>query len=162
MTIMALDIIAVIEQQLAVVQVTNGYYTNAGLHVYRGRSQFDARIDPDTHQPIDPFPLFSIKFDPIRPAAIALRPRYRPEDARSREAEIQINGAAVYEGDHPQDIGHQLLADIWRAVKLERPVPGSKDLEPDEGLVSDPDPESGLVIVSQTYLVTFHQSFGEG
>lgn len=92
---------------LANIRVENGYYTNAGAAVFRGRLTFGAD---------DPLPCVAILEPPMQP-----EPRVQPLGARVRQEQmdVYVQGFAVDDKKNPSDPAQLLLADIKKAIALE-------------------------------------------
>jgi len=161
MSIVTLDIVAELEERLSSIRVGNGYYSNAGLAIYRGRVQFDARIDPSTGKPRGVFPSISVRMLEGSPRDPDYSSRPRAETKRGYTSLIEIAVRDVTNIDNPQDRGHELLADVWRALNLERPVFGTRPIVPERFVIGDPEPETASITVTQALTVEFHLIFGE-
>lgn len=89
--------------RLQAVQVANGFNTDAGLRVYRGRRTFDFEGD---------YPVFSV-----------WSPENTPADNRHNERHdltlsVVVEGHALADLDNPNDAAQDLLGDIKQALFL--------------------------------------------
>lgn len=128
-------------QVLQQIATANGYYTEAGVAVYRGRMTFGST---------DPLPCIAIMEPPLQP-----EPVHNPlgSGARRYQYDLYVQGFAVDDAKNPSDPAHLLLADIRKAVISEwsrvQKIPAQR---PDELLFGVPrrriqalDTDGGLV-----------------
>lgn len=93
------DIALALHARLAEIRTANGYETDAGALVYRGRR----RLDPSK-----------------MPCCVIIEMPDSVRDQQPRRAALSavfvLEGHAQCDPDNPNDVGHQLVADIKRAV----------------------------------------------
>jgi len=161
MSIIMLDILQAMQNRASQILIANGYYTDAGASIYRGRQHFDARINPETGITYDPFPMISIRAVSLTASDTPGRSKARPEHKRPMSIQIEVKGALIAGVNNPQDAALELLSDIWRAINLDSPGNAIDPLTPGDSLLGEPDPETAVLVVSQTYSTVFFQNFGE-
>ncbi len=151
MTVQALLPLYKLEERLAEIQVANGYHTDAGLRVFLGRSLIEESEVP----------------------AITVRPG---EDEGEVEVNAglyretvsyEINGVCEAEVNKPFEAGHQLAADIRRAIYRASTI----DLEDLDGtavrvvpggtVVTEREPGSRLCEVTVALSITHSERLGE-
>ena len=100
------DIAIAVTARLQDITTTNGYQTNIGLRVMRGRKRLE-----ESHLPC---------------AVIIERPDKADRQSGQRDPSVKvtqnfvIEGHAVCDADNPNDVGHQMVADIKRAIWHEK------------------------------------------
>lgn len=103
----AAAIAAAIAARLAVITRANGYHTNAGLHVWRGRTAVDANELPS-------ITLFEQE-DQVEDQRIISASEPTAIDANLLLPFV-IEASIHCDPDHPNVDGHALVADIKRAI----------------------------------------------
>lgn len=103
----AAHIAAAVATRLATITRANGYNTDAGLHVWRGRTAIDTAELPS-------LTLFEQE-DQVEAQRIIDSPAPTSIDTNLLLPLI-IEGSAVCDPDHPNVTGHALVADIKRAL----------------------------------------------
>lgn len=98
----AQQVLGALAARLAQISVAGGYNTDAGLHVFRGR----AFLDPSTEVPA----LTVVENDEQGTDAEVTGTLVRETTA------YQVQGLVRADRDNPLDAGHELLADIKRAL----------------------------------------------
>lgn len=99
-----LQILKALTAQLQTITVANGFTTDIGNRVYRGRPDFGSETDK-------PF----IGIFEIRPEG---SPLYADTDVEKDNWSLGIQGVVEAGSEHPTDPAHNLLADIKRALSI--------------------------------------------
>lgn len=99
-----LQILKALTAQLQTITVANGFNTDIGNRVYRGRPDFGSETDK-------PF----IGIFEIRPEG---SPLYADTDVEKDNWSLGIQGVVEAGTEHPTDPAHNLLADIKRALSI--------------------------------------------
>jgi len=151
MTVQALRPLYELETRLADIQVANGYHTDAGSNVFLGRTYLDQAKVP----------------------AVTVRPG---EDEGTVEDQgglyqetvsYEIHGICHADPDRPFEKGHQLAADIRRAIYRARSVDyedlggAAARVEPGGTVVSEAAAGSGFCEVTVALTITYTERFGE-
>lgn len=105
------DIALAVSARLAGITTANGYQTNIGLRVMRGRKRLE-----ESHLPC---------------AVIIERPDKPDRQSGQRDPSVKvtqnfvIEGHAVCDPDNPNDVGHQIVTDIKKAIWHEKMTYGA-------------------------------------
>lgn len=147
-----------LQTRLQVITTANGYYTDAGNNVKRGREQFNAMINPETSQTYDDFPVISIVLNSLSPQERANSEQ--PQQDRQVLADITILAADLIGQQQPQDVADKLFSDITQAITLDALHEQSLGLSP--GVASFVPPELGVTIatVQQNYTTELIMTYG--
>lgn len=97
----ALQIVKALAARLEVIRTANGYRTDAGAQVYRGRIVFDAS---------DSLPALTVFDD--EDDVLQINGALRAKLGLS----VTIEGIAQADPDNPSDTGHAMVADIKKAI----------------------------------------------
>lgn len=98
------QILSALTTRLGTILIDDGFNTDAGLNVYRGKKSFDWENQ-------DLFPAISV-FDPLEEVEAG------HEERNDNTLTVHIEGHVWADPDNPADGAHDLLADIKKAVLL--------------------------------------------
>jgi len=149
-----------LEQRLQLITVTNGYHTDAGLCVVRGRMQFNAIINPDTRRTYDRFPMLAIAEISAVPVERARNTAGIPVLPWRTTLGFTVLGAGLIQEDTPQNIAEQLWQDIVTAVTLDPLIDDTKAITPTDGLFDEVEIGATVVTVRQSYSTEIIMNYG--
>jgi hypothetical protein len=106
----ASDLAEAFSDKLAQITVANGYYTDIGLRVYRGKPRIDLANVPCVviYEAGD-------KVDDDTQSATLASPRVKLQDVKLMQRYF-FEGHAECDPDHPNDAAHRIIADLKRAL----------------------------------------------
>jgi len=151
MTVQALRSLYELETRLTDVRTANGYHTNAGARVFLGRTFLQQGDVP----------------------ALTIRPGEDEGDVEVNASLYQetvayeIHGICEADPDRPFEAGHQLAADIRRAIYRARTVDfedldgTAARIEPGGTVVNEADAGSSYCEVTVALRLTYTERFGE-
>lgn len=147
-----------LQTRLEVITTANGYYTDAGTNVKRGREQFNAMINPETSQTYDDFPVISIVLNRVSPQERANSDQ--PQQERRVLMDIAILAAAVFGSERPQDVANKLFADIIQAIPLNALQDHARGLVPGDAVFNPTELGATIVTVQQNYTTEIIMNYG--
>lgn len=151
MTVQALRPLYVLESRLSEIRQDDGYYTDAGVKVYLGRDLTDQASVP----------------------ALAILPGEEEGDVRvdaglyQETVPYEIHGVCEADADKPFEAGHQLGADIRRAIYRARTIDyetlddTAMRVEPGATVVTQREPGSRYCAVTVALLITHTEKLGD-
>jgi len=148
-----------LETRLKRIRVINGYHTDAGQIVVRGRRQFNAMINPDTGRTYDPFPLLSIADISVSPAERAGQSTLHTLAYRA-ELSFTVIGAGLIGQEIAQSRADELFADITKAITLDPLVDEGRGIVPGDAIFDEVEIGSHIVTVQQSYTTELITHYG--
>lgn len=157
MITIASRIAQVLTARLSLIQVANGYETDAGLRVYRGRVIMSA----DDMEPGPLVVIYPVQGAPTETPVEGMETRVR------NELRLSVLGMAVPgDMDHPLDMAFQLIGDIKRAL-FQSIAPlvdaGERISEPPEytgSRVALPEPGEQTVVAGVDVMIRYFEQRG--